>query len=62
MDTGGKRRQSTQVQNTYYHLNLDCVRRNCVWADPAHTVVHEEIRDKLTVLQKSYAERCGFHL
>ena len=62
MDTDGKRRQSTQLQNTYYHLNLDCVQRNCPWAEPSHIVVHEEDRDKLTVLQKSYAERCGFHL
>ena len=62
MDTHGKRRQSTQPQNTYYHLNLDCVRRNYRWAEPSHIVVHEEVRDKLTVLQKSYAERCGFYL
>ena len=62
MDTDGKRRQSTQLQNTYYHLNLDCVRRNRPWTEASHIVVHEQVRDKLTALQKSYAERCGFHL
>ena len=52
MDTDGKTRQSTQLRNTYYHLNLDCVQRN----NPSHIVVNEEVRDKLTGLQKSYAE------
>ena len=62
MDTDGKRRQNTQLQNRYYHLNLDCVPRNCPWAESSQFVGHEEVRDKLTVLQKSYAERCRFPL
>ena len=62
METDGKGRQSTQLQNSCYHLSLNCVPRNCLWAEPSHIVVHQEVRDKLTVLQKSCAERRGFHL
>ena len=41
MDTDGKRRQSSQPQNAYYHdPNFDCVRRNHSWAEASNTFVH----------------------
>ena len=41
-------KKSSNLQNTYYHLNTDCVRKRHPNFEMKHVLVHEEIKESLT--------------
>ena len=50
------------LQNTYYHLNFDCVRRKYPFVEPSDIIVHEEMKQKLTLEHKRHALKIGLVL
>jgi len=61
-DSNGTRRRSTVLQNTYYHLNLDCVRRQYPMTELSQIVVHEEIKARMTTQHFNHATKFGLRL
>ena len=55
-DKNGTTTRSTLLQNTFYHLNLDCIRRKypmrsrptSSYTELSRIIIHEEIRDEMT--------------
>ena len=46
-DKNSTKTQSTLLQNTFYHLNLECIGQKYPMTELSHIIIHEEIRDKI---------------
>lgn len=50
------------LQNTYYHLNKDCVRRLCPTFEMKNILIHDEIAEQLSEAHKNIIRKTGLDI